>query len=807
MIRIYNCIVESHDLGLTLLAMFLCVLSSVTGVSLLRYAHDTRDRSRWIWLGISSVATGSGIWATHFVAMLAFCPNLPTRYDPSLTAASFILANALATAGFALAMTRQSIGRQAAGGVVLGAGIVGMHFTGMLAYRIHGVLLWDRSMVGVAVVFGLVVAAIAVPVAVRTTGTWSKVLAAAVLTSAIVGHHILGMSAISIIPDIEVPAATSLSPVGWIATVVAVASTSIAALALIGVSNDRREKRRISMENDRLVNLADATIDGLIVCDQEKLVTVNNKFAELTGLNQADVVGSDLSQWVPDNISRALLSSRPNLPIETIVRNAKGQQIPAELVLRPIELHGKPHQAIAIRDLRSRREAELRLQFLTQHDGLTGLCNRAQLSRMLDQLFDSVNGYGAIFAVYSVDLDRFKNINDTFGQDCGDFFLIKVAQRLRDAVGPNDFIARVGGDEFVIVQPNVVTPGHAESVSAYLASLIAEPVEFGDRVLKTTASIGVTFAPADGSNSEQILRCADLALGRAKLLRNCVRFFSTEMDASFRDRMQLEQAIIRAVAENGFVLHYQPIVAARDAELLGFEALIRMKADGGRLVSPADFIPAAEDMALLGQIGAWALKEACRAAVTWPRHLFVAVNLSPTQFGNGSIAALVAKTIDETGLSPDRLELEITESLLLDDSEQIMAELHQLRGLGVRIVMDDFGTGYSSLSYLWKFSFDKLKVDRSFMADFGHAGDRAKTVLRTVIGLGRELDMQIVVEGVETAEQVDFLKKIRGDQAQGYFFGTPMPGIDVPFFIAEKTSLLKKPEPAARTQVKLEVVS
>lgn len=806
MIRIFNCIIDSHDLNLTVLAAVLCVVSSTAGVTLVKYANDAKDGSRWIWLGISSVATGSGIWATHFVAMLAFCPNLPTSYDPGLTAISFVVANALAIAGFALAMTRNSMTRQIAGGLVLGAGIAAMHFTGMTAYRIQGVLLWNEDMVFVAVAFGLVVAAIAMPVALRANSATRKLLAAIILTVAISGHHLLAMSAISVVPDVDVPASNPLSPVGWIATVVAIASTSIAALALIGVSLDAREKRRISLENSRLVSLAEAAIDGLIICDQDKIVTVNNNFANVTEAEQSELIGSNLGRWVTDDMCRTLAFSRPNLPVETVIRNSKGQQIPVELVLRPIELHGKPHQAIAIRDLRYRREAEQRMQFLAQHDSLTGLCNRIQLGRTLDMLIESANEVGASLAIYSINLDRFKQINDTFGQDCGDFFLVKIAQRLREAVGANDFIARSGGDEFVVIQPNVATPGHAESLSAYLASLIAEPVEFGGRVLKTTASIGVSFAPSDGNTSEEVLRSADLALERAKLTRNCVRIFSPEMDETFRDRVHLAEAIARAVTEDGFVLHYQPIVRSREGEVVGFEALIRMKSDDGRLISPATFIPVAEDLQLLGQIGAWALREACLAAKTWPDDLFVAVNLSPTQFGNGSIAALVAKTIVETGLPAQRLELEITENLLLDHNEQVMAELHELRDLGVRIVMDDFGTGYSSLSYLWKFPFDKLKVDRSFMADFGESGARVKTVLRSIVGLGRELKMHIVVEGVETGEQVEFLKSIGGDQAQGYFFGTPMPGIDVPFFIVEKASLLRE-QNGVRASVKLELVN
>lgn len=807
MIKIYNCIVDSHDLNLTLLAVALCIVSSATGISLLQYANDARDRSHWTRLGISSVATGSGIWATHFVAMLAFSPNLPTSYDPLLTAVSFLLANTLAVAAFALAMTRKSLGRQALGGLVLGAGIVAMHFTGMAAYRIKGVLLWDMETVAIAIVFGLLAATLAVPVALRARSVWMKIVGGAVLTLAICGHHLLAMGAISVIPDVDAGASTALPPIGWIAAVVVISSVSVATLALIEAALDVREKRRVAMEDDRLESLAEVAIDGLIVCKKGRIVTLNNHFANLVGADHSKLIGSKLDEWVTDDMSRGLLSSRPCLPFETSVRNTNGQQIPVELVQRAIELHGKQHQAIAIRDLRARKETEERLQFLAHHDSLTGLSNRAQLNRTMDNLLESMNERGergTSFAVYSIDLDRFKHINETYGYDCGDLYLIKVAQRLREAISANDFIARTGEDEFVVIQPNVTTVGHAEGLSAYLASLIAEPVELGERVLKTTASIGVAFAPTDGTTSEQVLKSADLALGRAKLIRNNVSFFVPEMDDSFRDRLQLERMIARAVSIDGFVLHFQPIVDSRSAEVLGFEALIRMKSENGSLISPGVFIPAAEEMGHLGQIGAWALKEACLTARTWPNDLFVAVNLSPAQFGVGNIVALVSKTIEETGLSPDRLELEITESLLLDDSEHVMAELQGLRELGARVVMDDFGTGYSSLNYLWKFPFDKLKVDRSFMSDFENTGDRVKTVLRTIIGLGRELKMRITIEGVETAQQVAFIKSVNGDQIQGFFFGPPIPAIDIPLFISQKESALKmRNSPRLKTTFKL----
>jgi predicted signal transduction protein with EAL and GGDEF domain len=295
-----------------------------------------------------------------------------------------------------------------------------------------------------------------------------------------------------------------------------------------------------------------------------------------------------------------------------------------------------------------------------------------------------------------------------------------------------------------------------------------------------TLSVGVALAPTDGTNPERLLKSADLALYKAKADgRNCIRFFMAEMDSELQARFKLEKIIRDAVLHDRFELYYQPLFEMSERRLIGFEALIRLPAEDGTLIPPLVFIPLAEELRLIDKIGAWVLREACRAAATWPEHLTVAVNLSPAQFLARSISDIVAAALKESGLAAHRLELEITETLLLGNSEAIMAELQTLKAIGVAIVMDDFGTGYSSLSYLWRFPFDKIKIDRSFMQGFDGSGRDVKTVVKTIIALGRELNMRVTVEGVETAAQAAFLDKADGDQAQGFFFGRPVPASEV----------------------------
>jgi diguanylate cyclase (GGDEF)-like protein len=441
--------------------------------------------------------------------------------------------------------------------------------------------------------------------------------------------------------------------------------------------------------------------------------------------------------------------------------------------------------AIALyRRTQEKQRGDRRIRFLAHHDALTSLANRASLVERLDEAFAALPNRGGSFAVHFIDIDSFKEINDSLGHDGGDFVLKTVAERLRGATRPGDVVARLGGDEFVVIQSALDGKPDAEEFAARLASALTVPAQFRENTIASTVSIGVALAPTDGNDPERLLKSADLALYKCKTDgRNCVRFFRPEMDAALLDRIELEKTIRLAVQHDRFVLHYQPMIQISGRSLVGFEALIRLPAENGSLIPPLTFIPVAEDLRLIDRIGAWVLREACRTAKLWPSHLTIAVNLSPAQFAAGSVSATVAAALAEAGLEPHRLELEITETLLLGDTQAIMAELRSLKAMGVAIVMDDFGTGYSSLSYLWRFPFDKIKIDRSFIQDFDGSRRDAETVVKTIIGLGRELNMRVTIEGVETEKQVAFLDRVDGDQAQGFYFGRPVPASEVAGYI------------------------
>ena len=432
------------------------------------------------------------------------------------------------------------------------------------------------------------------------------------------------------------------------------------------------------------------------------------------------------------------------------------------------------------RRTKEKQRAERRIRFLAHHDVLTGLANRGNLIDRLSTLLAASARQRGHLAVHFIDLDHFKEINDRFGHDGGDFLLQTIAKRLQAVTRSEDIVARLGGDEFVLVQPNISGREQAGEFARRLSAALAEPMRLKEHELFTTVSIGVALAPADGNTPERLLKSADLAVYKSKAEgRNRIRFFLPEMDVELQDRIELEGVIRNAVLHDGFELHYQPIFHMSDRRLIGFEALIRLPRGEGTFIPPLVFIPVAEEMRLIDKIGTWVLQEACRTAAAWPKHLTVAVNLSPAQFVAGSVSKIVATALEEANLEPCRLELEITETLLLGDSESVMSELKALKELGVAIVMDDFGTGYSSLSYLWRFPFDKIKIDRSFMQGFDGSDRDAETVVKTIITLGRELHMHVTIEGVETAKQAAFLDSANGEQAQGFYFGRPMPASEL----------------------------
>ena len=469
------------------------------------------------------------------------------------------------------------------------------------------------------------------------------------------------------------------------------------------------------------------------------------------------------------------------------LRSASGQSSPStievtleerllEIGLHPVVGGG---WAVTIEDVSVRRAAESSAANMARQDPLTGLPNRLLLRERLDEALTRLQRNDEACAVLLIDLDRFKPVNDTLGHPIGDALLEKVADRLRSTVRPTDTVARIGGDEFVVLQTAVREPADTQALVRRIVDLIGRTYMVEGHLLTIGASVGVALAPSDGTDVDKLLKNADLALYRAKLDgRGTFRFFEPEMDARMQARRQLELDMRQALARREFRLHYQPQLNLENNCLTGCEALIRWQHPQRGMVSPLDFIPLAEEIGLIVPIGEWVMRQACRDAVTWPGTSTVAVNVSPAQFKSERLVEMVMSALSTSGLPANRLEVEITEGVLLQENAKTLQTLHRLRELGVRVSMDDFGTGYSSLSYLRSFPFDKIKIDRSFVKDLEGKPD-GDAIIRAIAGLGKSLGMTTIAEGVETPEQMQRIRAEGCTDVQGYLISKPVPAAEI----------------------------
>ena len=776
MLKVIGCFVDAHDLWLVALAAVICALASVTCVALLRHARKTSGRLRATWLSVAALGGGSGIWATHFVAMLAFEPGLPSGYNLKLTALSLIYAILLTGAGLGVAVLRVTAPAAlmpALGGGLLGAGITAMHYTGMAAFEVAGQIHWDLVLVAASLVPAALLSAAALPVALADAGWSRRAAGTLLLLGAICGHHFTAMGAVTILPDPGAVISDGAVPSRWLALCVALASLAILLLACAALFLDIRERRAALLERERLNSLANAAVEGLVVCRGARIVSANESFGKLAGLAAAGLGGAALARFLPETAIERVRASQPDEPVEAELIGADGASIPVELIMRPITYGDRPHYAIAVRDLRARRRAEGQIQFLAHHDPLTGLANRARFSQRLDQEIQRADATGQKLAVLCLDLDRFKEVNDLFGHGAGDAMLVNVARIVTQLLGQDQLMARLGGDEFAVLMPCSDGVAAGRLAEQILEALRSGAGEAAGPVIAT--SVGIALYPDDAGERALLLNYADTALYRAKSEgRGTYRFFEARMGAQVRERRLLEHDMRHAVARGEMHLAYQPQTDVRTGAVTGFEVLLRWQHPERGAVSPALFIPIAEESNAILQIGEWVLREACREAASWPNPLTVAVNVSAVQLLAPHFAATVHEVLFQTGLPAERLEIEITETALIRDPSRAQSTLRQLKALGLRIAMDDFGTGYSSLSNLRAYPFDKIKIDGSFIRAVD-ANEQTAAIVRSVLGLGRGLGLPVLAEGVETAEELRFLADESCHAAQGYLMGRPAP--------------------------------
>ena len=653
MFTVYNCIAHEHDFRLVVLAAVICALASFTAISILHHARRSTGNMWGVWLGVSATASGFGIWATHFIAMLAYSPGLANGYDLALTFLSLLAAIALTGLGLSVALTKVVPGAAWFGGAFVGGGIATMHYTGMAAYEVAGKIVWDFNLVLASIILGATFGALALATGLRDGAIKSKIAGALLLTVAICSHHFTAMGAVSIIPDPTVAVSASALPTSWLAIAVALASFTIILLAFAGVALDIRERRRAEREADRMRGLANAAVEGLLVCDGEIIVTANKSFASLTGSDAEALVDMKLAELFPVEASRLKLLAHANEPIETELRHADGSASPVEVIQHEVNYGGKRLIAIAVRDLQARKKAEQHIRFMAHHDALTGLPNRVSFNKKLDQEIHVALATKQSLAVLCIDLDRFKEVNDLFGHAVGDVLLQTVATCVSGLLDDSQMMARLGGDEFAIIAPGLSNPATAGRIAENVMEALRSAGEGSAHGSHISCSIGIAICPNDATDRQALLTDADTALYRAKMEgRGTYRFFEATMGAQVRDRRLLEHELRHAIARREMNLVYQPQTDIKSGKIVGFEALLRWNHPSRGNFPPATFIPIAEESGTILQIGEWVLREACQEAASWVHPLSIAVNVSAVQLHHADFSRLVHEVLIQTKLVP-----------------------------------------------------------------------------------------------------------------------------------------------------------
>jgi diguanylate cyclase (GGDEF)-like protein/PAS domain S-box-containing protein len=570
--------------------------------------------------------------------------------------------------------------------------------------------------------------------------------------------------------------------------IISITNESMPGRGWVSMHEDITDRRQVEGERDRSQTFLNTIIENvpapIFVKEANGLryVLVNRAGEDFWGISRDKMIGKtsrevfakEEADVIAARDEQLLQSDQPSFDEREICTPCNGIRSIVSKRLVVSDDDGKSRYVIGvIEDVTERKRADERIAFLAHHDVVTNLPNRPAFTECLASVLDRAAATGERCAVLCVDLDRFKEINDVFGHSVGDAVLCEVSKRLQAAVG-DAFLARVGGDEFTVITIDGAQPANAEALADRLLAALEDYIEIDGRHLRVGLSVGIAVYPTDGADATMLLANADAALYRAKAeARGSIRFFDADLDRQLRDHRTLQHDLTLAIDRGELSLHYQPL-AKVSGEVLGFEALLRWQHPIRGLVAPAAFIPPAEKSGLIISIGEWVLRKACREAASWPNPLRIAVNLSPMQFCHRDFPTVVHSVLLETGLSPNRLELEITESVLIDDFFRGISILRRLKALGVRIVMDDFGTGYSSLSYLHSFTFDKIKIDRVFISDLEHNSQSA-TIVRAVIGLARGLELPVAAEGVETEGQRAILAHEGCDEIQGFLLGRPCP--------------------------------
>lgn len=787
----------AHEPALIVLAATICLISAYACMGLGRHASRATGRMRHIWTAIAAMAVGFGIWATHFVAILAYRPGFTLSYDIGLTVFSLIVAIAVCGSGIAVAARAQHVMDRLLGGAVVGVGISSMHYTGIAALIMGGRLMWDPALVSISILVGILLGGAAFAVGLQ--GTLRRTLSGAVLlTLAICGMHFTAMAAADF--SLCFPLVMNGELDGfWLSVALTFISVLLLALALGSTVIDEADRRRTERERERelrdaqQINAVTQKLElamthmaqGLALFGpDDRLQLYNRRLPTLLGIDaSSDLHGCSFRDMCHMTVAGS--GTRPEdieSQVDAVLTNhgpliANGGEIAIPFGEdKVLQVSHSPIRdgswVTTIEDITERHRSQRAIAHLARHDGLTGLPNRARFKESFEQAMEKAKETNDKIAVIAVDLDHFKEINDSHGHAAGDLVLKTLAGRFNALRREDEVVARLGGDEFAAIKAFSSMDGLRDFLGR-IENALNRRIVADDLAIPSRGSIGVAVWPKDGTDLSKLMNNADLAMYRAKAeLEDRVCYYERNMDEQARARREMARDLWLAIEQDAFYLAYQVQKSVETGNVTGYEVLLRWNRPGHGDVSPAEFIPVAEECGAINAIGVWVLKTACHEAASWPEPHKIAVNVSGLQLAQVELVDTVRSILFTSGLSAERLELEVTETAIIGDKQRALHILRQIKAMGVSIAIDDFGTGYSSLDTLRSFPFDKIKLDRSFMREV-ESNEQSKAIVRAILTLGRSLSVPVLAEGVETQEQLAVLRKEGCTEAQGFLLGRP----------------------------------
>ncbi|AWX55722.1 bifunctional diguanylate cyclase/phosphodiesterase [Brevibacillus brevis] len=793
----------TYDSFLVILSYLIAVAASFSALNLAARVSISKGKHQLLWLIFGATTMGLGIWSMHFVGMLALTLPIKVLYDMEYVILSVILAIFVSSIAL-FTVTKSNLNARQLGiaGILMAAGISGMHYVGMAAMIIE--ITYDMWIVILSIIIAATASAAALWLLFYFRRDQSKYAylyklgSSLIMGAAIAGMHYTGMVAahfyVTELPTTEVETQIESETLAYI---IVLATFLLIGITLFGLFINKRlsQKDTVIQENESWYrSLYKNNEYGIISLDTGGcIIKMNPAVTKIGGLREEEFINQHVSkigmhiveeqrELTKDSFAQSFQPNRNNF--ETTIFHPNGKRVELSVLNVPVEIEGEVvGNHIIVKDITEENRVKEKIRYLAYHDELTDLPNRRKFNQVLHQSIEKSSQDSSSFAVMVIDIDRFKMINDSLGHSYGDIFLQGVSDRIvKSAEGYHATIARMGGDEFTILCETGADRREAASLADKIIEALKQPFSLKDSEFYISASIGTAIFPDHGTDAVVLLKKADTAMYEVKKQgKNGHLFYTPEFDVQLLENIEIESDLRKAIERNELVVYYQPQFHAESNRMIGVEALVRWNHPTKGMLSPGVFIPIAEETGLIYEIGTWVLREACRQMKQWHDGggplIPVSVNLSSHQFHQRNLVQYIKNILEETKLSPHFLELEITESMMMDPAVSISI-LHELNKIGTRISLDDFGTGYSSLSYLKKFPIHKLKIDRSFITDLSR-NDNDKAIVATIISMAKHLKLDVIAEGIETKDQLDILTENHCKEIQGYYYSRPLSANEV----------------------------